>query len=173
MFRVKSSFKTKLEIKAPLRLVRDFFADLDNFPQLLGGVESIRREPGGVARWTIATDTPVGRVRLSLPVRETSPHADTVEWSPALNETQNLLRYSLKFEKRKDATTLVDISQQVELRRKRAWDLHPGVGLMGEARLSSALQRRINEAIENFLVRVKERLEAGNANSAALPPDVR
>ena len=158
MFRVKSSFNTKLEIKAPLNRVRDFFADLDNFPELLGGVESIRRESGGVTRWTIATDTPVGRVRLSLPVRETSPHADTVEWSPALNETQNLLRYSLKFEERKDAT-LVDISQQVELRRKRAWDLHPGVGLMGEARLSSALQRRINEAIENFLVRVKEKLE--------------
>ena len=31
---------------------------------------------------------------------------------------------------------------------------------MTEARLSSALQRRINEAIEEFLVRVKEKLEA-------------
>lgn len=159
MFRVKSSFKTKLEIKAPLNLVRDFFADLRNFTDFLGGVESIRREPGGVARWTIATDTPVGRVRLSLPVRETSLHADTIEWSPALNETQNLLRYSLRFENKKGAT-LAHISQQVELRRKRAWDLHPGVGLMGEARISAALQRRINEAIENFLARVKERLEA-------------
>src|SRR5205809_8041753 len=159
MFRVKSSFKTQLEIKAPIGRIKDFFSDLTNFTELLAGVEGIRREPGGVARWTIATDTPVGRVRLSLPVRETSPHADTVEWSPALNETQNLLRYSLKFEERKDAT-LVDISQQVELRRKRAWDLHPGVGLMGEARLSSALQRRINEAIEEFLAQVKKRLES-------------
>ena len=163
MFHVKSSFKTRLEIKAPLSKVRDFFADLSNFSELLGGVESIRREPGGVARWTIATDTPVGRVRLSLPVRETSPHVDTIEWSPALNEAQNLLRYSLKFEEQKDAT-LLHVSQQVELRRKRAWDLHPGVGLMGEARLSSALQRRINEAIEGFLVRVKEKLEAGSVD---------
>src|SRR6266496_562917 len=163
MFRVKSSFKTELEIKAPLTRVRAFFADLRNFPELLPGVENIRHESGGVTRWTIATDTPVGRVRLSLPVRETSPHADTVEWSPALNETQNLLRYSVKFEERKGAT-LVDISQQVELRRKRAWDLHPGVGLMGEARLSSALQRRINEAIEDFLVRVKEKLETVSAD---------
>src|SRR5439155_8222966 len=158
MFRVKSSFKTQPETKSPISRIKDFFSDLTNFTELLAGVEGIRREPGGVTRWTIATDTPVGRVRLSLPVRETSPHADTVEWSPALNETQNLLRYSLKFEERKGAT-LVDISQQVELRRKRAWDLHPGVGLMGEARLSAALQRRINEAIENFLVRVKEKLE--------------
>ena len=158
MFRVKSSFKTQLEIKAPASVVRAFFGDLNRFTEFLGGVESIRREPGGVARWTIATDTPVGRVRFSFPVRETSPHLNTVEWSPALDEAENLLRYSLKFEET-NGVTLVDISQQVELRRKRAWDLHPGVGLMGEARLSNALQRRINEAIEDFLGTVKEKLE--------------
>src|SRR6266849_5993875 len=114
MFRVKSSFKAKLEIKAPLNQVRKFFADLHNFTDFLGGVESIRREPGGVARWTIATETPVGLVRMSLPVRQTSPHANVIEWSPAMSET----------------------------------------------RLSSALQRRINEAIEEFLLQVKKRLEA-------------
>lgn len=158
MFRVKSSYKTQLEIRASPGEVRDFFRNLTNFTELLGGVESIRREPGGVMRWTIATDTPVGLVRMSLPVRQTSPHANVIEWSPAMNETQNLMRYSLKFEERK-GVTLLSVSQQVELRRKRAWDLHPGVGLMSEARLSSALQRRINEAIEGFLERVKEKLE--------------
>ena len=161
MFRVKSSFKTQLEIKASPARVRDFFRNLTNFTDLLGGVESIRRESGGVMRWTIATDTPVGLVRMSLPVRQTSPHANVIEWSPAMYETQNLMRYSLKFEERK-GVTLVSVSQQVELRRKRAWDLHPGVGLMSEARLSSALQRRINEAIEGFLERVKEKLEGGS-----------
>jgi carbon monoxide dehydrogenase subunit G len=164
MFRVKSSFKTQFEIQAPVNKVRDFFRNLTNFTELLGGVDSIRRESGGIARWTIATDTPVGRVRLSLPVRETSPHADMIEWSPAINENQNLLRYSLKFEERK-GSTLVRVSQQVELRRNRAWDLHPGVGLMGEARLSSALERRINEAIEGFLARVKEKLEGNQVKS--------
>jgi carbon monoxide dehydrogenase subunit G len=158
MFRVKSSFKAELEIQASLKMVRDFFRRLDNFSDLLGGVESIRRESGGVVRWTISTDTPVGQVRLSLPVRETSPHTNTIEWSPATGEHQNLLRYSLKFEEQTDGT-LMRVSQQVELRRKRAWDLHPGVGLMGEARLSSALQRRINEAIDGFLIRAKEMLE--------------
>ena len=71
MFRVKSSFKTQFEIQAPADKVRDFFRNLANFTEMLGGVDSIRRESGGIARWTIATDTPVGRVRLSLPVRET------------------------------------------------------------------------------------------------------
>jgi carbon monoxide dehydrogenase subunit G len=158
MFRVKSVFKTQIEIEAPVRKVHEFFSNLRHFTDLLGGVESIRREAGGVTRWTIATDTPVGRVRMSLPVRETLSNPGMIEWSPARYETQNLMRYSLKFEERK-GVTLVRVSQQVELRRKRAWDLHPGVGLMSEARLSSALQRRINEAIDNFLLRVKEILE--------------
>jgi carbon monoxide dehydrogenase subunit G len=162
MFRVKSSFKTEFQVKAPISAVHEFFSDFSNFTDMLGGVESIRREPGGVARWIISTETPVGRVRMSLPVQETSPRANLIEWSPAVNEKENLMRYSLKFEERK-GTTLVRVSQQVELRRKRAWDLHPGVGLMGEARLSSALQRRINEAIRDFLARVKEKLEDRNA----------
>jgi carbon monoxide dehydrogenase subunit G len=162
MFRVKSSFKTQFEINAPIVNVREFFRNLGNFADLLGGVDSIRRESGGVTRWTIATDTPVGRVRLSLPVRETSPRSDTIEWSPAINENQNLLRYSLRFEEQNGAT-LVRVSQQVELRRNRAWDLHPGVSLMGEARLSAALERRINEAIEGFLERAKEKLESPQA----------
>jgi carbon monoxide dehydrogenase subunit G len=162
MFRVKSSFKTQFEIQAPVSMVREFFRNLSNFTDLLGGVDSIRRESGGIARWTIATDTPVGRVRLSLPVRETSPRADVIEWSPAINENQNLLRYQLKLEAQ-DGATLVRVSQQVELRRNRAWDLHPGVSLMGEARLSAALERRINEAIEGFLLRAKEKLEDPDA----------
>jgi carbon monoxide dehydrogenase subunit G len=158
MFRIKSSFKTQFEINAPRAKVADFFSDLTALSEMLWGVESIHREPG-LARWTIATDTPVGRVRFTFPIRETSPRANEIEWSPALNETQNLLRYSLKFDE-ENGITRVDVSQQVELRRKRAWDLHPGVALMGEARLSSALQRRINAAIEDFLTRVKEKLEA-------------
>ena len=169
MFRIKSSFKAQLDIRAPIKRVEEFFSNLTNLSEMLWGVESIHLEPG-LVRWTIATDTPVGRVRFMFPVRETSPHADTIEWSPAPNESENLLRYSLRFEEEK-AATLVHVSQQVELRRARARDLHPGVGLMGEARLSNALQRRINEAIENFLAKVKEKLERGNA--AALPPDVR
>ena len=164
MFRVKSSFKGKIEIKAPLAKVKSFFANLRNFSEMLAGVEGIRREAGGVQRWTIATETPVGHVRFTFPVRETSPHANVIEWSPAPNEKGNLLRYSLKLEEQNGVTT-VDISHHVELRRKRAWELHPGVGLMTETRLSNALQRRINEQIVVFLDRVKEKLETTKASN--------
>ncbi len=158
MFRVKSRFKKQIEINAPMLSVKQFFSKLTNFTDMLAGVESIRREPGGIFRWTIETETPVGHVRFSFPVQETSPHANVIEWSPAGGESQNLLRYSLKLREVNGATR-IDISQQVELRRKRAWDLHPGIGLMSEARISAGLQRRINEAIEDFLDRVKVRLE--------------
>ena len=158
MFRVRSSFKGKIEVNAPLEAVKKYFSNLTNFTEMLGGVEPIRREVGGIVRWTIATETPVGHVRFTFPVRETSPHGEVIEWSPAPNERENLLRYCLKM-KETNRTTTVDVTHQVELRRTRAWELHPGVGLMTEARLSNALQRRINEAIEDFLQRVKEKLE--------------
>jgi len=168
MFRIKSSCKTEIEIKAPADRVREFFSDFVSFTELLPGVEGIRREPGGIARWTIATDTPVGRIRLSLPVRQTASQPDVIEWSPAANESENLLRYSVRFAEQNGAT-LVRISQQVELRRERARDLHPALGLIGEARVSAGVQRRINEAIEDFLARAKVKLEAANAGSADVP----
>src|SRR5688572_32934421 len=97
MFRVKSSSKRELEIKAPLQKVRDFFANLNNLAEMLWFIEGIHREPG-LARWAIATDMPGGRIRFSFPVRDTSPNLNTVEASPAITETQILLRYSVKFE---------------------------------------------------------------------------
>src|SRR5262245_10618568 len=114
-----------MEVNAALQAVEKLVWNLENFSEMLGGVEGIRRERGGIARWTIATETPVGHVRFSFPVRETSPHAEVIEWSPAPNERENLLRYSLKL-KESNKTTVVDVTHQVELRRQRAWELHPG-----------------------------------------------
>ena len=160
MFRVKASYKAELEIKAPTALVRKFFCDLTNFTELLPGIEKIHREPGGVARWTIGADTPVGRVRFSFPVQQTANRIDSIEWSPAANETENLLRYSVELDTR-DGRTMLHISQQIELRRKRARELHPALGLIGEGPVNAGTQRRINEAIDTFLARAREKLESG------------
>ena len=102
MFRVRSSFKGKIQVRAPLQAVRNFFSNLTNFTDMLGGVESVRRETGGIARWTIATETPVGHVRFFSGARDFA-HADMIEWSPAPNERENLLRYTLKFEEQNSA----------------------------------------------------------------------
>ena len=49
MFRVRSSFKGKIQVQAPLQAVRNFFSNLANFTDMLGGVENIRHETGGIA----------------------------------------------------------------------------------------------------------------------------
>ena len=163
MFRVKASYKTELEVNAPAAQVRRFFSDLTNFTDLLPGIEKIHREPGGVARWTIGADTPVGRVRFSFPVQQIANRIDSIEWSPAANESENLLRYSVDLDAR-DGKTLIQISQQIELRRKRARELHPALGLIGEGPVNAGTQRRIDEAIDTFLARAREKLESGNAD---------
>jgi carbon monoxide dehydrogenase subunit G len=159
MFRVKALYKTEIEVAAPVARVRKFFSDFTNFTELLPGIEKIRREPGGVARWTIGADTPVGRVRFSFPVQQTINRIDSIEWSPATNETENLLRYSVDLAAG-EAKTVINITQQIELRRKRARELHPALGLIGEGPVNAGTQRRINEAIETFLARAKKKLEA-------------
>src|SRR5262245_24558048 len=104
MFRIKASYKAALDINAPLARVREFFRDLKNFAEMLSGIESIRREEGGVARWTITADTPIGHVRFSFPVQQTIYRADLIEWSPAGDESGNLLRYSVGFAEREAGT---------------------------------------------------------------------
>jgi hypothetical protein len=98
-------------------------------------------------------------VRFSFPVQQTIYRADLIEWSPAGDESGNLLRYSVGFAEREVGTS-VSISQHVELRRARARDLHPALVLIGEGPVNAGLQRRINEAIDAFLARAKAKLES-------------
>ncbi len=161
MFRVKASFKDELEINAPLEQVRQFFCDLNNFVELMPGIESIHREPGGVARWNIGTDAPIGRVRFSFPVRQTDNRRDSIEWLPAESEDGNLLRYAVSF-KAHGGKTLVRIVQHLELRRRRARNLHPALALIGEGPVNVETRKRVTEAIETFLARAREKLEGNN-----------
>ena len=160
MFRVRASYKTELEVGAPAERVRKFFCDLKNFVELMPGIESIRREPGGTARWNIGTDAPIGRVRFSFPVRQTDNRRYSIEWLPARGASGNLLRYAVSFEPRA-GKTLVRIVQHLELRRRRARDLHPALALIGEGPVNAETRKRVTEAIETFLVRAREKLEGG------------
>ncbi|MFL6230194.1 MAG: hypothetical protein ACJ741_15590, partial [Pyrinomonadaceae bacterium] len=59
MFQVKAGFDEQLEMKTTVERAREFFADLRNFAELMPGVESIRQEAGGIARWFIRAEVPV------------------------------------------------------------------------------------------------------------------
>ncbi|MBC7908861.1 MAG: hypothetical protein H7Y30_00065, partial [Pyrinomonadaceae bacterium] len=59
VFHIKAAFEEKLEIKTTIERARAFFADMGNFVNLMPGVESIREEAGGVARWLIRAEVPM------------------------------------------------------------------------------------------------------------------
>ena len=87
MFQIKAAFEEKLEIKTTIERARAFFSDVGNFVNLMPGVESIRQEAGGVARWLIRAEVPVlGAVRHAFPVRQTEDGPARIEWSPAAGE---------------------------------------------------------------------------------------
>lgn len=160
MFTIQAAYSDKFEIKADVEKTRAFFADVKNFIELMPNVESIHTDAKGVMRWTITDEIPfIGSMRQTFPVTLAESTHERVEWSPVAGETQNFLRYSADFFEKDTATTLVQISQKVEIRRSAAKELHPLAGLAGARALSGGMQRRVAAMIKNFMQKSKERLE--------------
>jgi carbon monoxide dehydrogenase subunit G len=160
VFQVKAGFDEKLEVRTTLERARAFFGDLRNFAELMPGVEQIKQEAGGAARWLIRADVPViGAMRQAFSVAQVEDRPDRIEWSPAPQERGNFLRYYAAFEQQ-GARVLVRVVQRVELRRGRATELHMLAGLVGERRLSAELQKGVTEMMRTFLQRARTRLEA-------------
>ena len=159
MFQIKAGYDEQLEVKTTLEQAREFFADLRNFVELMPGVESIKHEAGGVARWLIRAEIPViGAVRHAFAVEPTDDSPARIEWSPARREQGNFLRSVAAFEQR-GTRVLIRIGQRVELRRQRATELHALAGLVGERRLSAELQMGVTEMMRTVLERARARLE--------------
>jgi carbon monoxide dehydrogenase subunit G len=159
VFQIKAGFDEQLEVKTTLERAREFFADLRNFAELMPGVEGIKQEAGGVARWLIRADVPViGSVRHAFAVQQTEDRPERIEWSPSSQERSNFLRYAAAFEQR-GARVVVRIVQRVEIRRAAARDLHTLAGLVGERRLSAELQKGVSQMMRTFLERARAKLE--------------
>jgi carbon monoxide dehydrogenase subunit G len=159
MFQIKAGFDEQLEVKTTLERAREFFADLRNFVELMPGVEGIKQEAGGVARWLIRAEVPIiGAVRHAFAVEQTEDRPERIEWSPSAQERGNFLRYAAAFEQR-GARVVVRVVQRVELRRPAARDLHMLAGLVGERRLSAELQKGVSQMMRTFLERARAKLE--------------
>lgn len=160
MFTVRAEFREDLEIGASAEHVRAFFADLENFARLMPGVESISEEEGKRAIWTVRAGVPlIGEMRGEFALIQTDDSELRVEWKPASDEKNNLLRYSFSLEERGMALTLVRFALRVELRRRHATDLHMMAGLVGESRISAGVQERVAEMMKSFLKRARAELE--------------
>ncbi len=160
MFRIKAEYSEQILVRASVDRAREFFGELRNFAELMPGIESIRREAGGVMRWMVRAEVPaLGTMRAAFAVELTEDRPERLEWSPAPIENKNYLRYAAIFEPRGARATLVRIAQHVELRRKHAKELHLLAGLVGEGRISAEMQKRVTEMIKTFLERARVRLE--------------
>lgn len=160
MFRIKASYTEQMELSTTIERAREFFGELRNFVDLMPGVESIRREAGGIARWIVRAEVPViGFVHASFAVEKTEDRLEKLEWSPARSEMKNYLRYAAAFEER-GHKVLIRIAQHVELRRPRASDLHRFAALIGEGAISAEMQKRVGEMIQTFLERARAKLES-------------
>jgi carbon monoxide dehydrogenase subunit G len=160
LFRIKAEYTQQLEFKASIERAREFFTEWSNIVDLMPGIESIRTEASGLLRWTVRTDVPMlGSMRQAFAVEQTDNRPDRVEWSPAQIEKKNYLRYAANFIERGATSTLVRITQHVEMRRQNARELHMLAGLVGENRISAEMQKRVAEMIRTFLERARSKLE--------------
>lgn len=160
MFRIKASYTEQLELRTTIERAREFFSEFRNFVDLMPGIESIRKEAGGIMRWMVRAEVPViGAVHASFAVEKTEDRPERLEWSPARSEARNYLRYAAAFEER-GHKVLVRIAQHVELRRSHGRDLHTLASLIGEGAISAEMQKRVGEMIKTFLERAQAKLEA-------------
>lgn len=161
MFTVKAGYSDDIVLSSDIDRVREFFADLTNFSDLMPGIASIHTDAKGVAHWKIVADIPiVGSMMQKFAVELAENSEQRIEWFPVARETQNFLRFSADFLEKAKNQTIVHFTQMVELRRKSARDLHMLAGLAGEGLISNEMSKKITEMIKVFIQRAKEKLES-------------
>ncbi len=160
MFRIKAHHSETFEVNASLDKVRDFFADIKNFVDFMPSIEDIRLDNNDNMHWKIRVQVPVaGYLTEKFVLREEENTAERIEWSPVENENFNLMRYAAEFMPKGKNKTMVQFSQNIELRRKSATRLHFLAGFAGESLISSEMTRTIGEMLREFIGKARERLE--------------
>ena len=160
MFTIKAGYSDDIIVQSSADQVREFFADLSNFVDLMPGISAIHTDAKGVAHWKIEADIPlVGPMMQKFAVELTENSVERIEWFPVARETQNFLRFSADFFEKAKNQTMVHFSQMVEIRRRSARELHMLAGLAGEGLISNEMTKKVTEMIKVFINRAKERLE--------------
>ena len=160
MFKIRADYNETFEVKASLEKVRDFFTDIKNFIELMPGIESIHTDAKGVVHWKIVADIPfVGSFTEKFKMTESENSDERIEWSPTEHEKHNLMRYAAEFLPKGGDKTVVQLSQNIELRRNSSRELHFMAGFAGESIISSEMSKRITEILRGFIGKAREKLE--------------
>ncbi len=160
MFTIRANHSETTEFEASLERVLEFFTDIKNFIELMPSIESIHYDNNGIGHWKIRADVPlVGSFVEKFAVRETEHSEERIEWSPAEGERFNLMRFVAEFLPKSENKTLVQFSQNIELRRNSATEFHFLAGFAGETLISNEMTRRVGEMVKTFLQKAREKLE--------------
>ncbi len=161
MFKIRADFSETFEVQASLAKVKDFFNDIRNFIELMPSIESIHTDANGIVHWKICAEVPlVGSFTERFAVAQSENSDDRMEWSSVEPEKNNLMRYAAEFLPKGANKTLVQFSQNIELRRNSASDFHLLAGFAGENIISTEMTKRISEALRTFINNARERLES-------------
>lgn len=159
MFIIKSNVNDRYDFQTPFEKAWNFFADGNNYVELMPNLDSIHTDGRGVSRWNISVDVPlIGSWKMAFAVDFLATD-DMIEWYPSVNEKQNFLRCVTQIVNKNEDFVEVRIAHNLELRRQQATDLHLLAGLAGESMISREMQSEVSRMLKTFMTRAKERLE--------------
>lgn len=160
MFTIRAKYTDTVEVRTNLDKVREFFADIKNFIELMPEIESIYTDAKGITHWKIRAEVPlVGVFSQKFAVELAENSEERIEWLPVAGESRNFLRYAADFLEKSKNLTLVNFTQMVEIRRKSASELHLFAGVAGETFISNEMNKRIAKMLKIFVQKAKERME--------------
>lgn len=161
MFTIRANYSEAIEVNSGEERVHEFFSEINNFIDLMPNIVNIHQDSKGVIHWKIRADIPlIGSFAEKFSVVETENNEDRIEWTPVKGEKYNFMRYSADFMPKSEDKTLIRFSQNVELRRNSAKDLHLLAGLVGENLISAEMSRRVGEMLKIFIEKVKKKIES-------------
>ncbi|MFV0387582.1 MAG: hypothetical protein ACK5NT_02410 [Pyrinomonadaceae bacterium] len=160
MFTIKAGHTKAFSINADVSTALAFFEDAENFDGILPNLKRVRKNSGGNFVWTIHAQVPViGAFEQNFVVREDNYSDDSVEWIPAENEIENLLRCSAALESKTKGETNVNFSLYVELRRRSAMALNMLAGIAGERAISNGMTSELVTMLDKFAENVRVHFE--------------
>lgn len=159
MFIIKSNVSEKYEFQTTMENAWIFFADGNNYVELMPNLESIHTDGRGVSRWNISVNVPlIGSWKMSFAV-DFLTSDDMIEWYPSNTEKENFLRCVTQIVEKTDNLIEVRITHNLELRRPQAKDFHLLAGMAGESMISNEMQTEVTKMLKIFMQKSKERLE--------------
>jgi hypothetical protein len=162
MFIIKSNVTEIFEVQTQLFAAQKFFSETNNYVELMPNIESIRTDVQGIIRWNIAVEVKgIGRWQMPFTVEFLSTD-EIIEWFPSPLETKNYLRFVVHLTSKTDNAIVVKISNNLEIRRSKATDLHLLAGFAGERKLSSEVDYEVRIMLNTFANRCKTALSVSN-----------